>query len=99
MERERGNHVSAFPLGASDPESLRAHPLPRLRNMVARRFSETCPAYGSARLLRHAELHDLTIAHLDCNAFYAAIENATGRPRDVPVIVGGHHRGVIAACC
>ena len=60
----------------------------------------TCPACGSARLLSHAELHDLTIAHLDCDAFYAAIEKRD-RPelRDRPVIVGGRHRGVVAACC
>ena len=60
----------------------------------------TCPACGSARVLRHAELHDLAIAHLDCDAFYATIEKRD-RPelRDVPVIVGGRHRGVVAACC
>ena len=54
----------------------------------------TCPACWSARLLRHGELHDLTIAHLDCDAFYAAIEKRD-RPalRDVPVIAGGRHRG------
>ena len=50
--------------------------------------------------MRHDELHDLSIAHLDCDAFYAAIEKRD-RPelRDVPVIVGGRHRGVVAACC
>ena len=59
-----------------------------------------CPACGSLRVLRHGELHDLAIAHLDCDAFYAAIEKRD-RPelRDVPVIVGGRHRGVVAACC
>ena len=63
-------------------------------------FAGTCPACGSARVLSHAELHDLTIAHLDCDAFYAAIEKRD-RPelRDRPVIVGGRHRGVVAACC
>ena len=62
--------------------------------------AEACPACGSARVLRHAELHDLAIAHLDCDAFYASIEKRD-RPelRDVPVIVGGRHRGVVAACC
>ena len=43
--------------------------------------SETCPACGSAHLLRHGELHELTIAHLDCDAFYAAIEK-----RDRPAL-------------
>ena len=50
--------------------------------------------------MRHAELRDLAIAHLDCDAFYAAIKKRD-RPelRDPPVIVGGRHRGVVAACC
>ena len=62
--------------------------------------TETCPACGSARIVRHRELHGLAIAHLDCDAFYAAIEKRD-RPelRDLPVVVGGHHRGVVAACC
>ena len=62
--------------------------------------TETCPACGSTRIARHKELHALAIAHLDCDAFYAAIEKRD-RPelRDVPVIVGGRHRGVVAACC
>ena len=51
-------------------------------------------------MLRHAEVHDLSIAHLDCDAFYATVEKRD-RPelRDLPVIVGGRHRGVVAACC
>ena len=59
-----------------------------------------CPACGSARIARHEELHGLALAHLDCDAFYAAIEKRD-RPqlREVPVIVGGRHRGVVAACC
>ena len=62
--------------------------------------ARTCPECDSARLVRHDALHELTIAHLDCDAFYAAIEKRN-RPelRDVPVIVGGRHRGVVAACC
>ena len=62
--------------------------------------ADTCPACGSARVLSHPELHDLAFAHLDCDAFYAAIEKRD-RPelRDRPVIVGGRHRGVVAACC
>ena len=62
--------------------------------------AEACPACGSGRILRHQELHGLAIAHLDCDAFYATIEKRD-RPelRDLPVIVGGRHRGVVAACC
>ena len=33
-----------------------------------------CAACGSPRLLVHPELGTLSIAHIDCDAFYAAIE-------------------------
>ena len=62
--------------------------------------SRTCPACGSVHIVRHRELHGLAIAHLDCDAFYAAIEKRDrAELRETPVIVGRHHRGVVAACC
>ena len=62
--------------------------------------AKSCAACGSTRIARHEELHGLAIAHLDCDAFYAAIEKRDrSELRDVPVIVGGRHRGVVAACC
>ncbi len=61
---------------------------------------ERCPACGSPRLVGHPELADLTIAHLDCDAFYAASKSATGRNScRLPVIVGGGARGVVLTCC
>ena len=59
-----------------------------------------CPACRSPRVVTHAELDQLVIAHLDCDAFYASVEKRD-RPelRDVPVIVGGGHRGVVATAC
>ncbi len=59
-----------------------------------------CPACGGHRLIGHPELHDLEIAHLDCDAFYANVEKRD-RPelRDRPVIIGGGKRGVVAAAC
>lgn len=59
-----------------------------------------CPACHSPRLARHPELHALTIAHLDCDAFYAAIEKRDDPGlRDKPVIIGGGKRGVVSTAC
>lgn len=59
-----------------------------------------CPACGSPRLVAHAELTGLAIAHVDCDAFFAAVEKRDDpRLRDVPVIVGGGRRGVVSTCC
>lgn len=59
-----------------------------------------CRDCGSPRLLRHPELDRLTLAHIDCDAFYAAIEKRDNPDlRDKPVIVGGGKRGVVSTCC
>ena len=59
-----------------------------------------CPDCGSPRVVRHAELDRMSIAHVDCDAFYAAIEKRDNPAlADQPVIVGGGHRGVVATAC
>jgi DNA polymerase IV len=59
-----------------------------------------CEACGSRRLISHDRLNDLSIAHIDCDAFYAAIHKRDEpHLRDQPVIVGGGTRGVVATCC
>ena len=59
-----------------------------------------CPRCNSPRLLEHAELAELAIGHVDCDAFYAAVEKRD-RPelRDRPLIIGGGHRGVVSTAC
>lgn len=59
-----------------------------------------CVGCGSPRLIRHPELYRLQLAHIDCDAFYAAVEKRDNPElRDKPVIVGGGKRGVVSTAC
>ncbi len=59
-----------------------------------------CPACGRPRIVRHAELADLSIAHMDCDAFYASVEKRDNPAlADKPVIIGGGTRGVVSTAC
>ena len=59
-----------------------------------------CRACGSPRLLFHSELYQLTLAHIDCDAFYASVEKRDNPDlADKPVIIGGGKRGVVSTAC
>ena len=59
-----------------------------------------CPECRSPRVLAHPELASLSIAHMDCDSFYASVEKRDNPAlRDLPVIVGGGTRGVVSTCC
>jgi len=77
-------------------------PEPMCRDCLAdaRPDSRRCPSCGSPRLISHPRLHQLSIAHIDCDAFYAAVEKRD-RPElaDKPVIIGGGTRGVVSTAC
>ena len=68
-------------------------------------FQEThaarrCHACGSPRITSHPELFDLSIAHMDCDAFYASVEKRENPElASKPVIIGGGKRGVVSTCC
>lgn len=59
-----------------------------------------CPSCRSPRLLSHPDLFRLSIAHMDCDAFYASVEKHDNPELAArPVIVGGGSRGVVSTCC
>ena len=70
------------------------------RDCLADAAGPRCKACGGRHVLSHPELDTLSIAHLDCDAFYAAIEKRDNPSlADKPVIIGGGMRGVVSTAC
>ncbi|HEY0912797.1 MAG TPA: DNA polymerase IV [Bradyrhizobium sp.] len=86
---------SATPPGLDGPTCFCRDCLSDL-TIAARR----CGECGSPRLVRHPALPTLTLAHIDCDAFYATVEKRDNPDlADKPVIIGGGKRGVVSAAC
>ncbi|MEM8789230.1 MAG: DNA polymerase IV [Pseudomonadota bacterium] len=59
-----------------------------------------CAACGAPRVVAHDEITQLSIAHIDADAFYASVEKRDNPElRDRPVIIGGGRRGVVSTAC
>jgi DNA polymerase IV len=59
-----------------------------------------CIKCNSPSILNHPELYTLSIAHMDCDAFYASVEKRDNPTlADKPVIIGGGTRGVVSTAC
>ena len=59
-----------------------------------------CPNCQHPQILEHPELFSLSIAHMDCDAFYASIEKRDNPAlAQKPVIIGGGVRGVVSTAC
>lgn len=59
-----------------------------------------CPNCQGLRVVAHPDAATLPIAHIDCDAFFAAVEKRDNPAiRGKPVIVGGEKRGVVSTAC
>ncbi|MCR9214850.1 MAG: DNA polymerase IV [Proteobacteria bacterium] len=62
---------------------------------------ERCPECRSPKTLYHPELFDLSLAHVDCDAFYAAVEKRDNPELDNKPLIMAYDgaRSVVSTCC
>ncbi|MEH6527574.1 MAG: DNA polymerase IV, partial [Sneathiella sp.] len=60
-----------------------------------------CPTCRSPKVLKHPELFELSLAHVDCDAFYAAVEKRDNPDLNAhPLIIAyDGARSVVSTCC
>lgn len=62
--------------------------------------AKRCQNCGSPRLVYLKGSSDLTLAHIDCDAFFASIEKRDNPELiNKPLIIGGGKRGVVSTAC
>ena len=62
-----------------------------------RNYCENC---SSLKIINNNEIESLSIAHVDCDAFYASIEKRDNpKLKNSAVIIGGGKRGVVSTAC
>jgi DNA polymerase-4 len=94
-----GSAIKSTPMSA-DKQPVICRDCGQINQLAIEPPVKRCPACQSPRLLKHDELLELGIAHLDCDAFYAAVEKRDNPDlHDKPVIIGGGRRGVVSTCC
>ena len=88
---------AAMALPVNNPEHGFCRDCLTLQRSGSRRAASAAAARGWRAIRSSTALH---LAHIDCDAFYAAVEKRDNPAlKDKPVIIGGGKRGVVSTAC